>query len=233
MNGNRGGLTGIGGGLGQYDKPRDRFTNVSGEEIPPYAVLKITETDGDNQHALEADKPDGTTTDGTFRLNMGRLVATGKSGTLRSDGYGMWALYDSGDGTPAPGESWGPGSDWELHKDASGFVIVGGAEAFTVDEVERHRVRVAASGAASVTTMLMIESATAATYNATTNTYAKSTFNAIPEGSGGFNVASIQQIKNPFPDAITCDTGKGRIIRVSDGELIVASCTQVDLPEMP
>src|ERR1700754_2421459 len=121
MNGNRGGLTGIGSGHGQHDTPRTRFKNTAGEFMPPYAVMKVTGTDSNNKHQLIAVKPNGTASNGTFRLNLQSIVANNKCGTCRSDGYGMWALYDNSGDAPSTGASWGPGSDWLLHAGGTGF----------------------------------------------------------------------------------------------------------------
>lgn len=134
----------------QHDKPRDEFKNFSGETIPPFGVLKITETGF--QQEFMAEKPDGDESGCTFALNLGRFVGDDKTATLRTDFYGLWALYDDDGGAdPIPGEEWGPTTDWELHRTGSGFQIVGGAHAFTINSVERKAVRVKPAGGGSGT----------------------------------------------------------------------------------
>ena len=139
-------------GIGQRDQPRTRFDNYSGEAVPPYAVLRIDDTAATEKHALKAYKPNGTSGDCTFALNLNRQVAhnasTPKHAGTCTNAYGAWALYDDAN-TPAPGEEWGPDSDWLLHKGKGGYVIVGGAEDFTVGATTYRRVRVPVAGGAS------------------------------------------------------------------------------------
>ena len=132
---------------GNRTKPPLLFVNESGEVIPKFAVLKITEVESAGDRDLQADKPNGAADNCTFALNIGRQVASGGNGTC-TNAYGAWALYDDAN-TPQPGEEWGPDSDWLLHKGKSGYIIVGGAESFTVGMTTYNRVRVKPSGGSS------------------------------------------------------------------------------------
>ena len=132
---------------GNRTEPPLLFINESGEVIPKFAVLKITEVEATGDRDLRATKPNGTSTNCTFALNLDRSVADEQDGTC-TNAYGAWALYDDAN-TPAPGEEWGPDSDWLLHKGKGGYVIVGGAEDFTVGATTYRRVRVQVAGGAS------------------------------------------------------------------------------------
>ena len=132
---------------GNRTEPPLLFINESGEVIPKFAVLKITEVEATGDRDLRATKPNGTSTNCTFALNLDRSVADEQDGTC-TNAYGAWALYDDAN-TPAPGEEWGPDSDWLLHKGKGGYVIVGGAEDFTVGATTYRRVRVSLAGGGS------------------------------------------------------------------------------------
>lgn len=79
-------------------------------------------------------------------------VASGHYGpcTLLMDKPG-WVQYDTGDGTPATGESWGPKpSSWKLAKNLPGFIIIGGAASglvLAIRQVTAWRCRALAKGA--------------------------------------------------------------------------------------
>lgn len=100
------------------------FVNKSGETVPAFGVMRVTETDPSTRQALYAQKPDGTNSDCTLWINLEIARPDGKTGfCTRSEG--CYVLFDDSD-TPAAGEEWGPTDDWKLHKGRSGFVIVGG-----------------------------------------------------------------------------------------------------------
>jgi hypothetical protein len=92
-----------------------RFKNVSGEEIPAFACMKIrnpTSVDNTNNWlTLYCEKPDET--GGPFVFNSQTPVAPNK--------YGRWitgtvkGLFTSG--SPLVGEIWGPTNDWVLESD--------------------------------------------------------------------------------------------------------------------
>lgn len=103
------------------------FINASGEEIPAYAVMRITTpTTVDSEKVVNVAKPDGT-----YRwryLVNGPDTVDAASG---SRGWGTWVwdsdrvLYDTGS-TPAFGEEWGPKSgEWKLFQHRPGFILDG------------------------------------------------------------------------------------------------------------
>lgn len=94
--------------------------NDSGETIPAHALVRVT---GWDSGLFIAAKPN---TDGQAVWAAGPLPTDdGETVPLTND-WPAWALYDSGDGTPAVGETWGAGaSSWKLRKNEAGFVVVG------------------------------------------------------------------------------------------------------------
>lgn len=103
------------------------FRNDSGEEIPAFACLRITSSEviEAGRVVLTAAKPNTYGAQYDHCFNGPLKVAAGKYGLCtRSDG--AVALYDSGDGSPGWGESWGPRSGtWKLKKNTGGFRIEG------------------------------------------------------------------------------------------------------------
>jgi hypothetical protein len=105
--------------------PWKRFTNASGETIPPFSVMRITgATNNNGEITFTVAKPNSTfCTD--YLINGPLAVATGKDGigtTLAQAGY---VAYDTG--TPAYGEEWGAkNGQWTLNKNRPGFIIEGG-----------------------------------------------------------------------------------------------------------
>ena len=104
-----------------------RYTNSSGSTIPAFGILKITGADTDG--VLTADDP---TADKEWLhcVNYHHDVLNGAEGSCTFD-YPTFALYDTGDGTPAVDELWSPdATDFKLHKVGSGtvgnFPILGG-----------------------------------------------------------------------------------------------------------
>jgi hypothetical protein len=100
--------------------------NDSGEEIPAFAIMRISGARKQNdQFVLEVKQPDTFGSQGQHVVNGPQKIATGKYGQcLRADLVSV--LYDSADGTPAFGEQWGPRSgSWKLRKNTGGFVLIG------------------------------------------------------------------------------------------------------------
>lgn len=101
------------------------FRNDSGEEIPAFACMRVTgaEVVSTGRVALTVGKPNTFGAQYNHVFNGPLKVANGKYGLCtRSDGAA--ALYDSADGTPAFGESWGPrDATWKLKKNTGGFVV--------------------------------------------------------------------------------------------------------------
>lgn len=116
------------------EAPREIYVvNESGEEVPAFGVMQVLGVNDRTSSArfnyLRIEKPDGTGS--AFLVNGPRplpAIASGVTGRGIAFRDGE-ALYDTADGTPAAGETWGPDDDWKLHKDQPGFEILGGANA--------------------------------------------------------------------------------------------------------
>lgn len=108
--------------------------NTGGEAVPSFGLVKVTGS-GTNG-VYEGGKPDG---DGqhVWVCGYGGIDA-GNVGVVTND-FPAYALYESGDGTPAVGETWGAGNgSWKLRKDEAGFRICGDPDATTgIVPVER------------------------------------------------------------------------------------------------
>ena len=99
----------------------------SSEEIPAYGAVRPVSVDDDG--TLVVAEPDEDS----------QWVYLAGPEPIPASGYGrctadapVFALYDSGDGTPALDEAWGAASgSYQLAKDNTGFVIQGGHDADT------------------------------------------------------------------------------------------------------
>lgn len=114
--------------------------NASGEEIPPFACMKIVGTRefASGEIGFYVQKPDAFGAQYSHIFNGPRSIrATGTPDQLTGEGtigFAVAALYDSADGTPAFGESWGPRSGtWKLKKNTGGFRVVDGYVTGRVD----------------------------------------------------------------------------------------------------
>ncbi len=122
------------------------FRNDSGEEIPPYAVMRITGADVDDPDDeqqvdnwfLKVEKPN-TTFYREYLVNGPETVPY-SGGGAEDFGVGYflrdarYVSYREASGTPAYGEVWGPKADqWTLEKYRYGFTIQG--HATTIDDV--------------------------------------------------------------------------------------------------
>jgi hypothetical protein len=114
-------------------EPKDRnfgkipFRNDSGEAVPAYAVMRVTSratVDGRSIHVIG--KPT-TTFQRRYLVNGVLEVGIGKRGWGTWLWHADYVLYNSGSGTPAYGEGWGPKSgQWSLEKNYIGFFVEGG-----------------------------------------------------------------------------------------------------------
>lgn len=115
---------------GYQPEPKVRFKNESDETVPAYGVMRITGSE--KKKHLKIDKPDdskqplylvnGPTDIGAGKFGFGRYL-TSQAVSFQH----QYVLYDSTDGTPAYGETWGPENDsWKLAKGKPGFTILGG-----------------------------------------------------------------------------------------------------------
>ncbi len=98
------------------------FNNVSGEEIPAFAVLKITGLDSNG--FLTADQYDQFGAVYPTAINGAHAVANTKNGKCTMS-FPAWVKHN---GSPAFGESWGPVSgQWDARLRSIGFSVIGGA----------------------------------------------------------------------------------------------------------
>lgn len=106
------------------------FWNNSGETIPAFGVMRIEGRSAVSNYApviLKCNKPN-TTFQRYYAINGPKPVAAGSGGVcITTFGLEFGALYNTSDGTPAYGESWGAKSgEWKLFKNRPGFTIQGG-----------------------------------------------------------------------------------------------------------
>lgn len=109
-----------------FRHPWVRFLNGSGEAIPPYAVMRITNvTSTASDLIYNVAKPDGTY---RWRYLVNGPIACGSEatheglGTFLSEG----GLVYFNSGTPAINEMWGPTSgQWYLTQHRPGFLVSG------------------------------------------------------------------------------------------------------------
>jgi hypothetical protein len=111
------------GGLRPFE-----FINSSGETIPPGGCIRISSaspnvSNGAARPALVAGKPDTVGSQGQHFFNGLERVPDGKGGIAYKESL-CFAAFESGDGTPALSEAWGPVSTgWKLRKRVGGFRI--------------------------------------------------------------------------------------------------------------
>lgn len=106
-----------------------RVQNAAQEVIPPYAVMRITGgTSIDGEIVYTVAKPNATKqrwylVNGMFQI-ANSSTAEGVATFLTNGGF---VLYDTGDGTPANGETWGAeNGQWSLAKGKPGFTMLAG-----------------------------------------------------------------------------------------------------------
>lgn len=104
------------------------FRNDAGEDIPAWAVMKITGTvTVDETIYWTVEKP-GTEFSRFYLVNGPDVVTAYTYGTGSFVDLPDRVLYDSADGTPAYGQWWGPyPSSWKLRRHMYGFRILGDA----------------------------------------------------------------------------------------------------------
>lgn len=101
--------------------------NDSGEEIPAFAIVRLTGTHIDHagRVMLTGAKPNVYGSQYRHAVNGRLAIPDGKSGLCTLD-FPAMALYDTADGTPVVGQRWGPRSGtWKLKKNTGGFVVAG------------------------------------------------------------------------------------------------------------
>lgn len=125
-----------------FPRPGIPFRNDAEEDVPAYAIMKITDSIAKDDHqpfALVIGKPDENWA-GLYLVNGPRAIASGFYGTgyfYMGDYPEQYALYNTAL-TPLPGESWSPVPDsWLLHKNGPGFFILGGADGTKVNVIQK------------------------------------------------------------------------------------------------
>jgi hypothetical protein len=105
------------------------YYNDSGEEIPAFGVMRISGMrKKDGRPVIECKKPHTFGSQGQHRINGPVPVESSQYGVCLIGNH-VAALYDTADGTPAFGESWGPrDGTWKLKKNTGGFRVLGNAD---------------------------------------------------------------------------------------------------------
>lgn len=109
--------------------PTILFRNDAGSTAPAHGILRVTGLvnfpNAAGEPFLTVDQPNTYGAQYSHAINMGEDVESGGYGKCTL-GIANVALYDSADGTPAFGESWGPRSGtWKLKKNTGGLMVVG------------------------------------------------------------------------------------------------------------
>lgn len=111
-----------------FNKPWHRFKNGAGEEIPAYAILRITgTTEIDNDIVFTVAKPNSE--EQPFYLVNGPLAVKDDPDAEGRGTTSMQAAYVLVGGGPVYGDLWGPTDDsWEASENGSGFLMLGAAQ---------------------------------------------------------------------------------------------------------
>ncbi|MDE2098970.1 MAG: hypothetical protein KGL39_17080 [Patescibacteria group bacterium] len=108
------------------------FRNDNAGTVPAHSLMRITGaatvgTGAATQRVVTCDQPNIFGSQYNVIINGDEDVASGAIGQT-AGGPVQFAAYDTGDGTPVTGESWGPRSGtWKLKKNTGGFQVVGNA----------------------------------------------------------------------------------------------------------
>lgn len=95
--------------------------NQSGEVVPPYAVMRIVETDKEDTIYISKPNKDN---DKLIMLNGPSQIGIDGTGLGTID-MPFWAAFNQADGTPGNGEQWGTeNGSWKLKKDKRGFLTI-------------------------------------------------------------------------------------------------------------
>lgn len=127
-----------------------RVRNVSSELAPPFALLKAgVPSQANSEEVYNVSKPLGAT--GAFFVNGPIAIPPSGYGSATAATPAI-AQFNPFDGTPAPGQEWGPNpltSSWYLSASGKGFPILGGAVSEGTPPNVLHIVRVAFKGGSS------------------------------------------------------------------------------------
>lgn len=111
--------------------PTDRLRwveilNTENEQIPAFAAVRITNMSSDETDAPVWQVAKANADGAGLYLFAGPFITPALGRGVAICGFPVQALYDTGDGTPANGEIWGPGNGaWELRKGKSGYKVHG------------------------------------------------------------------------------------------------------------
>jgi len=116
-----------------------RWKNTDSTTCPPYGIIEIigAGTDGDGDFYIgrrPSRSSDTSITRSTRRSKVFYVNGPTEVETFDTDNFGVLeigspfrAAYNTSDGTPTAGDTWGPEYDsWLLQKEQSGFVALGG-----------------------------------------------------------------------------------------------------------
>jgi hypothetical protein len=108
--------------------PWQEFLNNNAAQAPAYGLLRATGVSivEPGRVVLTVDQPNAFGCQANCFVNGPVPVAAGQYGYCTRGGP-LVALYETSDGTPAFGDSWGPRSGtWKLKKNTGGFFCLGG-----------------------------------------------------------------------------------------------------------
>jgi hypothetical protein len=103
------------------------FVNTNGGQVPAYGIVRVTGLSilEPGRVLLSVDQPNVYGCQANCFINGPVPVAAGQHGYATRSGP-LVALYDTGDGTPAFGDAWGPRSGtFKLKKSTGGFYCLG------------------------------------------------------------------------------------------------------------
>lgn len=152
--------------------------NDAAEEVPAFGLVRVT--GALSSGALTVAKPD--TNDQFVLVNGPFSIAVGDFGVCTND-FPWYALYATGDGTPAAGQEWGASAnEWVLRDARTGFRITGGPTAGRV-QVTRQDQTTAGGGGGTVVVTDTTTSVTADTIK-----FPPGSFTVVNEGAGDARV---------------------------------------------
>lgn len=192
-----------------------RFANGSGEDIPPYGIIQI---DGVTNIAANREFVDAikvSDPEYPWMVNGPVEVVDGGYGQASPRFAPQWMAYDSGTGTPAAGDEWGPvAGNWKLSADGTGVRVleVRSTEGLVFAEVlsgaggectcqEVHEIRIDGTATAGTITVAYTVSGTSGSASINYNSTASAAKTALISGHSFFTTSNIDVYDGPFPNA--------------------------------
>lgn len=115
-------------GKGKFRTPYNQLrflqalNNSSSLTIPAFGLVRVVSSDASGVLTVDRPNADGM----AVMINSLQPIQLSSHGAVTNQ-VPTYALYETGDGTPAVGETWGAGSgSYKLRKNKAGFTIVGG-----------------------------------------------------------------------------------------------------------